>query len=70
MDRQARLLWMKEVLEHLDECHRQWQFADDEIERYLADAMERDLEELRRICRSLKQESRPRGRERALSSAA
>ena len=70
MDRHSKLLWMKEVLEHLDDCHRQWQFAEDAAAgRYLAEAVERDLDELRRLCESLKKESPPHALRRALSAA-
>ncbi|HEY5312159.1 MAG TPA: hypothetical protein VIK18_06550 [Pirellulales bacterium] len=53
MDRQARFLWMKDLLEHLSDCHDQWQAADPASQRYLADAVRRDLDELRRLCESL-----------------
>ena len=54
MDRHTRLLWMKEVLEHLNDCHQQWQSADGSDEFFLAEAMKRDLDELRRICELLR----------------
>ena len=57
MDRQTRFLWMKDLLDHLAECHDQWQAADPAIERYLAEAVRRDLDELRRLCDSLAGES-------------
>jgi hypothetical protein len=53
MDRQARFLWMKDLLEHISDCHEQWQAADPAAERFLADAVRRDLDELRRVCESL-----------------
>lgn len=53
MDRQARFLWMKDLLEHLAACHDQWQTADPAVERYLAEAVRRDLDEMRRLCDSL-----------------
>lgn len=56
MTRQSKFLWMKEILEHLDACHRQWQFAEGRTEHYLAEAMKRDLEEVRRLCDSLRSE--------------
>lgn len=54
MDRHARLLWMKEVIEHLNDCHLQWQSADSADEFFLAEAMKRDLDELRRLCELLR----------------
>ena len=58
MDRKTKFLWMKDVLEHLGDSFEEWRRADSREERYLADAVERDLEEFRRLCSSLKQESR------------
>ena len=60
MDRQAKFMWMKDLLEHLGECHEQWQNADARTERYLADSIRRDLDEFRRLCDTLRSE--PSGR--------
>lgn len=54
MDRHARLLWMKEVIEHLNDCHQQWHSAEGSDEYFLAESMKRDLDELRRICELLR----------------
>lgn len=54
MDRHARLLWMKEVIEHLNDCHQQWQSAEGSDEYFLAESIKRDLDELRRICELLR----------------
>jgi hypothetical protein len=69
MNRRAKFLWMKEILEHLDECHRQWQYADDQTERYLAEAMKRDLEEVRRLCDSLHSQPARASRIQAFAAA-
>lgn len=69
MNRHAKLLLMKEILEHLDDCHHQWLLADDDAGGYLADAMKRDLEEIRRLCDSLKNESIQNRRVRAVAAA-
>ena len=53
MDRHAKFVWMKEVLEHLHDCHREWEVAEGNAERFLAESMKRDLDEVRRICESL-----------------
>lgn len=53
MDRQSKLLWMKDILEHIGTCHDQWQFADTNTERFLAESIRRDLDEMRRVCDSL-----------------
>lgn len=57
MDRQSKLLWMKDLLAHLAETHEQWEFADERVGKYLADSMARDLDECRRLCESLRRES-------------
>lgn len=54
MNRHARLLSMKEVIEHLNDCHQQWQNAEGTDEFFLAEAMKRDLDELRRLCELLR----------------
>ncbi|MBS0208287.1 MAG: hypothetical protein JSS27_04970 [Planctomycetes bacterium] len=53
MDRQAKYLWMQDLLEHLTLCHEQWLLADRRNESYLIDSMRRDVEEMRRLCESL-----------------
>ena len=58
MDRHATFLWMKDLLEHLQQCHEQWEVADDLGEGHWHSAMQRDLGELRRLCDSLRRESR------------
>lgn len=53
MTRQAKFLWMKDILEHLGHCYDQWQEADPSTEHYLAESIRRDLDEFRRLCDSL-----------------
>lgn len=62
MDRHAKLVWMKELLEHLSDCQREWETAEGPSERFLADSIKRDLDEVRRICDSLRREPSPAGR--------
>ncbi|HUY90272.1 MAG TPA: hypothetical protein VMV10_16160 [Pirellulales bacterium] len=69
MTRQAKFLWMKEILAHLDDCHHQWQFAEGRAEHYLAEAMKRDLEEVRRLCDSLRSEPAVASHSCALAAA-
>lgn len=57
MTRHAKLLWMKDLLEHMNRCQEQWQTADDRMEVFLADSLRRDLDEFRRICDSLRRDS-------------
>jgi hypothetical protein len=58
MDRRTRFLWMKELVEHLGRCSEQWQHAEASAAGFLADAVERDLAEFQRICRSLRTDAR------------
>ena len=54
MDRHAKFVWMKELLEHLSDCQCEWETAQGATERFLAESIKRDLNELRRICDSLR----------------
>lgn len=67
-NRQTTLLWMKDVIDHLTNCHDQLQWAaDGPSEAFLTEAMIADLSECRRLCEQL----RPRARKaEALVSAA
>ncbi|MGC3971496.1 MAG: hypothetical protein QM775_30385 [Pirellulales bacterium] len=56
MTRQSKFLWMKDLLEHMQSCHEQWQSADERRERILAESMRRDIQEFRRLCDSLEGE--------------
>jgi hypothetical protein len=69
MDRKTKLLWMKDILEHLGECCDEWQLADPQSERFLAEAIERDLEEFRRLCSSLRRETHSATRRRQAAFA-
>lgn len=57
MDRHAKFMWMKDLLEHLGTCHEQWQSADPSSERYLVESMKRDLDEFRRLCDSVRSDA-------------
>lgn len=59
MDRRAKFLWMKEILDHLGHCYEQWQVADELSEHFLAESVKRDLTEFRRLCESLRGDSLP-----------
>ena len=51
MDRELKFLWMRELLEHLGQCHDQWELADQpHTRRFLTGAVQRDLAEFRRLC--------------------
>ena len=66
MNHQGTLGWMRDLMEHLVDCHDQCQHVDPGASRYLIEAMRRDLEELRRLCESLRQTTAP---ERLLPTA-
>lgn len=58
-NRQHTLLWMKDLLDHMNRCHEQLQWAaDGPTESFLTEAMMVDLSECRRLCEEL--QSRPR----------
>jgi hypothetical protein len=57
--RDANLVWLRDILEHLSASQQQLEWADDpEAVRLLTDAMLRDLDCCRRLCESLRR-SRP-----------
>jgi hypothetical protein len=55
MNRRERdLLWLRDVLEHLRDCHQQLQWTEDgESVRVITETMIRDLDRCRRICETL-----------------
>ncbi len=54
-DRRNTLLWMKDLLEHMNQCHEQLQWAaDGATEAYLAETLMVDLSECRKLCEQLK----------------
>jgi hypothetical protein len=53
--RDANLLWLRDLLEHLNDSQQQLQVSEDgETIRVLTDSMLRDLESCRRLCESLR----------------
>ena len=60
--RRRTLLWMKDLIEHMNDCHSQLEFAGDgPAESFLADALLADLTECRRLCEQLRTRSGRRG---------
>lgn len=54
-DRQTTLSWIKDLIEHMRECHEQMQWAGEGAAgAFLADALIADLSECRRLCDRLK----------------
>jgi hypothetical protein len=66
MDRQATFLWMRDLLEHVNALHDQWENGDARSDAYVGDMMCRELDELRRACENLRRSggaSRSRSRQ-------
>ena len=54
-DRQTTLIWMKDLIEHMRECHEQLQWAGEGAAgSFLADTLIADLAECRKLCDRLK----------------
>ena len=54
-NRQHTLLWMKDLLDHMNQCHEQLQWASDgPTEAYLAETLMVDLSECQKLCEQLK----------------
>ena len=63
-NRQNTLLWMKDLLEHMNQCHEQLQWASDgRTESFLAQRLMVDLAECRRLCEHLNQTGSASGRQ-------
>lgn len=54
-NRRQTLLWMKDLLDHMNRCHEQLQWAADApTESYLADSLMVNLNECQRLCEQLR----------------
>lgn len=67
MTRQEKFHWMKDILDHLGDCYEQLQQVDPDSDRYLAESINRDLEEFRRLCNSLRRDRRDVARRHAMA---
>jgi hypothetical protein len=57
--REANLLWLRDLLEHLSDCQQQLTWSEDPATvTVVTDTMVRDLERCQRICESLRRRSR------------
>ena len=57
--RDANLLWLKDMLEHLSACQRKLEWAENpDTIRLLAETMLRDLERCQRLCETLHRRTR------------
>jgi hypothetical protein len=53
--RQANLLWLKDMLEHLSACRQQLEWAEEnQAVHLLMETMLRDLDCCRRLCESMR----------------
>jgi hypothetical protein len=53
-NRQSTLLWMKDLIDHMNHCHEQLQWtADGPTQMFLTEKMMVDLSECRRLCEQL-----------------
>jgi hypothetical protein len=70
-DRRTTLLWMKDLIDHMNRCHDQLQWAGDgPTTSYLTESLLVDLTECRRLCEQLQVAPRPRRAERPLAASA
>ena len=54
-NRNNTLLWMKDLIEHMSQCHDQLQWASDgSTQMFLADALLGDLNECQKLCEQLR----------------
>ena len=61
--RDANLLWLKDMLDHLADCRRQLEWAQHpESVQVITEAMLRDLESCRRVCEGCTGERQPHAR--------
>lgn len=58
MDRYNKFLWMQDLLEHLQRCYEQWEGSQEGASTPWGAVMQRDLDELRRVCIALEGETR------------
>ncbi len=58
MTREARLLWIRDLLEHGIECQQHLELAEDgHTSQYLTDALLCDLMQCQRLCETLQREA-------------
>ncbi len=58
--RDTNILWLKDLIGHLENCQRQLEWAEDsETVRLVTETMLRDLDSCRRICESLRRRLEP-----------
>jgi hypothetical protein len=56
--REANVLWLRDMIEHLSSCQKQLEWAEDnETIRLLTETMLRDLERCQQLCTALHRRS-------------
>jgi hypothetical protein len=56
--RESKLLWLKDMLDHLLACEQQLEWTEDpEAVRVLTETMLRELDSCRRVCEALQRRS-------------
>lgn len=61
-NRHETLLWMKDLIDHMNRCHEQLQWAGDSPTiSFLTESLMVDLTECRRLCEQLQSAPRSRG---------
>lgn len=67
-NRRTTLLWMKDIIEHMNQCHEQLEWTSDgPAAGFLTESLLIDLSECRRLCEQL--QTAKRRPERALATA-
>jgi hypothetical protein len=58
--RETNVLWLRDLLEHLDECRQQLEWSEDpETVRIVTETMLRDLERCRQVCEKMRRRTAP-----------
>ncbi len=67
-NRHETLLWMKDLIDHMNRCHEQLQWAADlPTSAFLTESLLVDLTECRRLCEQLQSTPRSRSLATAMS---
>lgn len=66
-NRHSTMLWMKDLIEHMNRCHEQLQWADARTQSFLTESLLTDLVECQRLCEELRTGS---PKERPLAASA
>ncbi len=67
-NRRHTLLWMKDLIEHMSQCHNQLEWASDtDTQSFLADSLIGDLNECQKLCEQLRSAQARHGRAHSLA---